>query len=416
MFDEVFKIRELIRKEHIGSITAEEMAELEAWRQSYPQNEATYNDLQVPIHLQEEIKGQHKYQQYATADFVAITTSLPKRAKVKRIGWIRAVAAAAILFAIAGISYWIYSNNDSTRLGDNKDKTLLVDKLPGYNNARLTLSDGRVFDLDKTKPGLIAKKGNSSVRKTEDGRIVYETGKSSFRIKIDTVAAAVHTLETPAGGQYPIVLNDGTKVFLNSVSKLDFPEQFAADKRIVRFSGEGYFEVAKDNFRPFFVIINGQEIRVTGTKFTISAYDDERFTMTTLVEGGIKISNAPKDRYTAAVSLNTNPNSIAVKPGQAVVQNKATNNFKLDKNADVEAATAFVNGEFVMNNGTVGILMRQLARWYNVQLKYENGYNPDAVALTGAFDKNQKLSSIIRVLNELGIKARQEQNTLILTQ
>jgi transmembrane sensor len=283
----------------------------------------------------------------------------------------------------------------------------LIDKLPGHNNARLILSDGRVVDLDKTKPGLIAAQGNSSVSKTEDGKLVYETGKRSFNV-------AINTLETPAGGQYPIVLSDGTKIFLNSISRLDFPEQFDAEKRVVRFAGEGYFEVAKDSFRPFFVIINGQEIRVTGTKFVISAYADERFTMTTLVEGGIKVSNAPKDRYAAAVSLSINPQSITVRPGQALI-NDSLKGFTLDKQADIEAATAFTKGQFVLNSAPVSTALRQFGRWYDLEIEYENRQSFDDVIISAAFDKNQNLSEVMKILKALGVNTRLQGNKLIVT-
>lgn len=409
MSEAQIRIQQLIKKFQTGEITEAELLELNAWRAEDPHNEETFVALNDPYHLREQSrqtqKGLDYYSPFVEADFTNITGQSLNRKVISLSRW-RWAAAAVFILAVAGTAFFLYPS----RKVNGKLITYqrpLIDKLPGHNNATLTLANNRVIDLDKTKPGLIARQGNSSVTKTEDGKLVYQTGKSSGTV-------AINTLETPAGGQYPIVLEDGSKIFLNSVSKLDFPEKFPPHKRQVHFSGEGYFEIVRDSLRPFFVVVNGQEIRVTGTKFTVNSYADEAHAVTTLIEGGIKISNAPQDRYAASVSLNVNPNSIAVKPGQAVVYDAKATTMNLQKEADLDAALAFTKGQFVMTGQTVPTLMRQLARWYDLQIRYEEGFNSN-IEIAGTFDKNQKLSQVIKILGELGVKTRLEGNTLIVT-
>lgn len=405
--EQILRIRDLIQRYHMGVITIAELEELDSWRSLNPENEVKFKTLIDNWELQRKLRLKYKTQEQApTYDFNKKQVS---KAKIRTLGWRRIIGTAAAIIIIAVSAYLLThlntppSKDISTRFPINAT----VDKLPGYNNATLTLSDGSVVELDKVKPGsLIAKQGNSSVRKMEDGKLIYETGKSSVSIKFNR-------LETPAGGQYPIVLDDGTKIFIGSVSRLDFPEKFAADKRVVTFSGQGYFEVKHDALRPFFVIINGQQIRVTGTKFVINSYTDEPYTTTTLVEGGIKLSKSSQDRYAAIPTLAVDPKAIDVRPGQAVIYDTISKGQKLDKNADVEATVAFVDGKFVLNGTNLPTIMRQISRWYDVQIEYEKGFNPEDIEISGTFSKNQKLSQIINILKHLGVKAHQEGNKLI---
>lgn len=366
MFNTTLRIRDLIKKHHTGEITADEAAELEAWRVGDPLNNSMFEKLMDPQFLQQEIRQRYSWQA-GTQEALEEIIKGSAKTKVVRANWWRIVAAAAIIAIMIGV--YLFSNSRNNNLSNSccGDSNPLVDRLPSSNNARLTLSDGRVIDLDKTKPGIIARQGNKSVIKTEDGKLIYKTEKGLLSMTLDS-------LEEYSGGPYPILLADGSKIFLNSRSKLDFPENFGPGKRVVILSGEAYFEIQKDNLRPFFVIVNGQEIRVTGTRFTVRAYADESYPVITVLEGPVQVSSG-----------------------------------------DAEAAMAFVTRPFV-NEGSLSSLMRLLAHRYDVQIQYEKNFNPDQFIISGTFDENQMLSEVITRLEMFGIQVRLEGNKLIVGQ
>ncbi|HYC27778.1 MAG TPA: FecR domain-containing protein, partial [Chitinophagaceae bacterium] len=233
-------------------------------------------------------------------------------------------------------------------------------------------------------------------------------------LRYDTLAGPrtneLNTLETPRGGQYAITLEDGTKVFLNTLTSLKFPGKFSAAKRTVWLSGEAHFEVHKDTSRPFVVITPNQEIRVTGTKFIVSAYQDERFTATTVEEGSVEVTNRKGDAKP----------KIALIKGQAAVYDTITRELKPDKHANVDAARSFVNGKIIIvdnalivNGATLSSVMKQVSRWYDVTVKYAPGFNPDEIIMAGIFfDKGQTLPEILKVLKDLHVSVRVEQKTL----
>ena len=254
---------------------------------------------------------------------------------------------------------------------------------PGGNKATLTLSNGTQILLDSAHTGQLASQGNSTVEKADSGRLVYNQSGSSAS------ALQYNTLRTPRGGQYQLTLPDGSKVWLNAASAVRFPASFPHGERVVEVTGEAYFEVARNASAPFSVRIlssGGQPkgaVQVLGTQFNINAYDDEPFTSTTLLEGAVAISS----RQSRAL----------LKPGQqAQLDNAAGIRIAA---VDTEEAVAWKNGEFIFSNANITDIMRQLSRWYNVEVSYKDALN---VVVNGSISRNVNIFQVLHILEQTG--------------
>lgn len=248
--------------------------------------------------------------------------------------------------------------------------------LPGGNNAVLTLADGSEIILNDQHTGLIAKEGNTLVNKALDGKIVY----SSETNNISNISS-INTITVPKGGQYQIVLPDGSKVWLNASSSLRFPTVFTGKERNVTLIGEGYFEIAKKEGMPFKVSANNTEVEVMGTHFNINAYQDEKAVKTTLLEGKVRVfrGNAFK----------------VLKPGQqANVVSDEENQSITVENVDAGQVIAWKEGMFVFNNTDLDNIMRQLERWYDVKIE---GKIPNE-QFNGIINRNSTLSEVLKMM------------------
>ncbi len=294
-------------------------------------------------------------------------------------------AAAILLLLAVGITV-------SRLLHKKEDRKSLAihptDLPPGGNKAVLTLADGSKIVLDDTKRGKIAKQQNVVIDKTQSGQLVY-TVDDAIKNAGKPVAAnliAFNTIATPRGGQYEVVLPDGTKVWLNAASSLKYPTTFTGSERRVELTGEAYFEVAKNAARPFFVTASGQTVEVLGTHFNINSYFDEKAIKTTLLEGSIKVSDGK--------------NKAVIKPGQqSIIQ--FINNSIIIRDADTEEAIAWKNGKFLFNYTDLQTIMRQLSRWYDVDVEYQGTIAPKHYS--GHISRNVPVSQIFQVLKTSGI-------------
>jgi transmembrane sensor len=286
-------------------------------------------------------------------------------------------AAAAVLLALgSGILFNSKSRITTQKVVKNNKAEIII--LPGSNKAVLTLSDGSHIDLDDSKKGLLCKQGNVKVGKLGNGKLVYQPLGSTDKVVI------YNTITTPRGGQYQVVLSDGTKVWLNAASALKFPATFTGKARRVELNGEAYFEVAKNKNMPFKVILNKMAIEVLGTHFNVNAYADENEVKTTLLEGAVKLSSGN------AVSL--------LKPGQqAVFGNK--NLFNIGE-VDVQEAIAWKNGYFIFDNDNIEGIMRKVSRWYDVEVDYTGKI--DEGAYGGTISRFKSVSGVLKSLELTG--------------
>lgn len=287
------------------------------------------------------------------------------------------IAAAVLIVLSAGVVLYRYSNNhqsQSVQLASQYGD----DVLPGGNRAVLTLADGRKIDLDDAAKGLLAEQANISITKTDDGEVAYKIKAGPYSNAI----TGYNTVTTPKGGQYQIRLPDGSRVWLNAASSLRYPMAFAAGERRVQLTGEGYFEVARNEQQPFIVESHGQSIRVLGTEFNIQAYEKEPAVATTLVSGSISITPVATDRITV------------LKPGE---QSILTGGSLKVRNVSVGNFTAWKEGLIVLNNVDLATVIRQLERWYDVEF---TGAEPNFVSAPffGEIPRDINLSGVLAAL------------------
>jgi ferric-dicitrate binding protein FerR (iron transport regulator) len=295
------------------------------------------------------------------------------------IGKFSLVAAASVIAAICFITlYSPVQKNVSVTTGTiNNEIKKSTDVVPGGNKAILILGDGSSVVLDAVSNGTIATEKNIQIRKLKDGQIDYSlSGKQD--------AVTYNTLSIPRGGQYSITLSDGTKVWLNSSSSLRFPTSFTTSQREVELTGEGYFEVAKNPSKPFKVHVNEMEVQVLGTHFNIMAYQDEAMTKTTLLEGSVRI--------------NKNTATALLKPGQQIKIRRGENTGSIEE-ANIEEAIAWKNGMFYFNGATIEVIMRQLQRWYDIDVVYEGAVSEH---FNGAISKNVGIAKVFKMLELTG--------------
>lgn len=341
-----------------GEATNEDVALLESWYLEYEElNRVELGDEEISTRIN------------------AVANQLPLNLNRKTIKlWPRLVAAASIALAI-GISIWFFSIRNQELLG-NVQVVNLKDVAPGKNTATLTLANGDVIALSDMKTGVVINGGTLAYN---DQTVIGSAGSDK--------AGEALTASTPRGGQYQIILADGTKVWLNASTSLKFPQSFkGALNRIVELTGEAYFEVAKDQKHPFFVKTDKQNIRVLGTHFNVNNYSDEPSIKTTLLEGSIEISS-------------NSVSKILIPGEQAILTNN--NNLKI-ANADLDQAVAWKNGVFQFYRADVKTVMRTLSRWYNVEVEYQ-GDIPEH-EFTGKIFKRVSASAALNILSELGVK------------
>lgn len=220
---------------------------------------------------------------------------------------------------------------------------------PGTTKATLTLSNGTVINLDDVQNGVISEQGNVTVGKTAEGKLIYQLKPATGQ------ALVYNTISTPRGGEYQVVLPDGTHVWLNAASTLRFPSVFSAAERKVELKGEAYFEVARNKQKPFKVAVNNMGIEVLGTHFNVNAYDDEAQIKTTLLEGSVRLS--------------AGNNHQMLKPGQQARLGKQSE-FSIAE-VNVEEAIAWKKGYFIFDNENIESIMRKVSRWYDVDVTYQ---------------------------------------------
>lgn len=297
--------------------------------------------------------------------------------------------AAMILLAITTGIYF-YSNRSIQEEEQFVEINVKNDILPGNNKAILTLADGSKISLDDAKNGLLASEGNIAITKTENGEIVYEKNNLEKNREILN-HSFINTIQTPKGGKYQVRLPDGSKVWLNSASTLSYPTAFTGTERKVKLKGEAYFEIASNKKNPFRVESDGQIVEVLGTHFNINSYDDEDFTKTTLLEGSVKVILNSKSDVLGKTRM--------LKPGEQSLTNSSQSGIRIE-NADTEKAVAWKNGYFKFKNTPIQQIMREVERWYDVELVYEGTMPTDE--FTGFISNEANISGVLKILEQSG--------------
>ena len=291
------------------------------------------------------------------------------------------IAAAATVILVAGL--FLYKQKTAT-----DQITAMVSKkeiAPGSNKAILTMANGKVLSLTDAANGIIAQQGNVSVRKSKNGQLTYMINNSSPEEK-QTMAILWNTITTPKGGQWQVILPDGTKVWLNAASSLTYPEYFKGNKREVKLQGEAYFEVAHNKKMPFHVSSKNQDVEVLGTHFNVNAYADESFAKTTLLEGSVKLWQPEKK---IAQLLKPDQEAILSSVGVKV------------SNVDAQDAIAWKDGVFLFNDDHLDVIMKKISRWYDVDVQFKDEEMKKEL-FSGTVSRFAKISQVLRKLEALG--------------
>jgi len=380
------QIESLAEKMLTGIITPEEQAQLNEWASQAPGESLSWDT--------------------EDADEVALRNRLLARiretvgigqeeAPVYRMPWIRRAgwaAAAAVLILVAGGVYMLLHNK--TGRGALVANAVPAKPIgaPGGNKATLTLSTGQQLVLDSAMQDTVLIDGNAVVA-SGAGRLAYNAGKGAASVATEMV---YNTLSTARGGQYQLTLPDGTKVWLNAASSIRYPTAFNANDRKVTVTGEAYFEVRDNPHLPFTVTAGSTDITVLGTHFDVMAYNDESHLRTILVEGAVRVKEQDQQAL--------------LHPGEEASINMITRHLRVRK-ADTEEAIAWVNGKLSLESEDLRTLMRQISRWYDVDIRYEG--TPPNVQLFGTINRNVNLSDVLTALGRYGIRTRLEGNTVV---
>ncbi|MGX5689710.1 FecR family protein [Arcticibacter tournemirensis] len=336
----------------------------------------------------EEVKMQDLYRQ------ISATINTKSSGKGRIAQWNRwhvsAAAAVAIIFIATGLYLW--NRTTSPIATGSEKKALIADIQPGTNKAVLTLADGKKIALDDAKAGHLVQLSGISVTKTADGQIVYNMQNAGPDKLCQQKEVHYNSITTPAGGQFQVILPDGTKVWLNAASGIRFPMVFNPEERKVEMTGEVYFEVAAKKI-PFVVSTRGQDVEVLGTHFNINAYPEEKDIRTTLLEGRVRVS--PKTTVKSSALR-----SQILKPGEQSVNNPNTHSLSVHT-VDAEEAIAWKNGLLVFNDTDIGNIMRQISRWYNVEVKYEGDVKGRQFA--GSVSRYDNVSQVLAMLESTGV-------------
>ncbi len=367
-FHSTFKIADLIVKGLNGKLTKEEEVILNEWKFDSPENLALFHKLSKNpetnfFRNEETVNGLNKNQIWYQVN----ARIKQKKIKKNRIGFLK---YAACLVVIGSSIFGLINLMSRTQTNEIAHIT------PGKKQALLIRETGETLILEE----FIKLKEDGVEVNNKDGHLVYKSGNSTSSIQ----KVSVNSIITPKGGEYNLTLSDGTRIWLNSDSKLKYPTRFTGKQRIVELEGEAYFDVSKDMNSPFIVKINDIHIKVLGTSFNVNAYSDANEVVTTLVEGKVEVADIlreqketllPKDQY-----------SINIHNG----------NYKKTI-VDTDIFTAWKRGRFVFDNEKLEDIMLRLSRWYNVEVFFQNEESR-SIRFSGDLARYETFESILEMI------------------
>ena len=284
------------------------------------------------------------------------------------------LAAACLLIISVGCIFYVQNLNQFVL-----EDVTVTKIVPGSKKATLLLSDGSQIILDEYEDGAVVMQDDFIVGKKEKGGLVYND-LDQFKNEI----LQYNTIVVPRGGEYRLILADGSKVWLNSGSSLKYPVNFKTADRIVELTGEAYFEVAKNKGSSFIVRVKETEVEVLGTYFNVNSYNEDE--VITLIEGAVKLKNGVE--------------SLLLKPGQSGVVKSGKIRAE---DADIESVTSWKNGYFIFRDESLKSIMDKVSRWYDIDVEFRGGVeNKEFYAKTARYTdflemlKNIELTGTVR--------------------
>ncbi|MFS8616972.1 MAG: FecR domain-containing protein [Solitalea sp.] len=375
----------LLEKYLSGRCAPEEAAYVEQRLDAYTARGNGWENASRSDRLNQIAEGRERLAASLTAGQQMLTVRKRKRLVLQR------AAALAAFVALAATGYFQMVNRADVHLAPEFSASdHQTDFSPGTDKAVLTLPDGSVVVLDSTTSGKLAGQGNASIHITATGQAIYATPPEAGANPL-----AYHTISTPRGGQFQVILPDNSKVWLNAVSSIRFPTVFSGKVRTVEITGEAYFEVAQKPDQPFVVKAGAQRVEVLGTHFNINSYTDEKRVKTTLLEGSVKITSET--------------DSLILEPGQQAVLEAAHAALTVN-NVETDQVVAWKNGFFQIDHADIQTIMRQVERWYDVEVEYE-GNLPDKL-FSGKIRRDVNASQLLDMLAYFGVQFRIEENKI----
>jgi len=386
MSEKAFYLSELIQKWLEERLSDEERTELEAWIAASEENKSLFNEVTNDNWVLSELEKFGKYDGVKIKDKIIRDSSEHNIPKLRRIfPWAKWAVAASIIITVGLGSYFLFFNHTKqNEIVQTQEERFKSDVEPGKYKAKLTLADGKTIILDSAAVGELVKQGKTVVS-NKDGKLVYKANAHG------NTEVLYNTLSTNRGESYSVVLADGSKVWLDAASSIRFPTAFTGNERKVEVTGQAYFDVVHNEKMPFKVMVNGTEIKDIGTEFNVNGYNDESNIKVTLVNGSIQIK------------------SKILRPGEQAQVNAGE--ISLNKNVDLGEITAWKNGVFRFKSADVANVMRQLSRWYDVDIKYKAKI-PEG-HLTGIVSRNTTLVEVLKMLELNGMEFSVEGKEII---
>ena len=372
----IFEISELIAREMNGPLSQLEIEQLEKWLNSSELNQQLHKKIIDSGNLAKrnslyEIVDTEKAWNKVSEVFVT-----PRKKHLFPL--LARYAAAVIIFIFIGIPVYFYLNEKPQKLAQS-----IVEIEPGTHNAVLIMANGESVNLDNIETRNLVEKDGTVIKNINE-ELSYS--KQSLKNPKKTL---LNTLIVPKGGEYNLILSDGTRVFVNSMSKLVFPVCFAGSKRELTLEGEAYFEVAKNKSKPFIVTIRGLQVEVLGTSFNIKAYPNDNKSFTTLVEGKVKL----KSYYQASkISF--------LEPDQQAVYDPATTDIVVQK-VDAKQVVQWITGKYSFTNQPLDEIMKTLSRWYDFSYQFEDESLKN-IKFEGGLNKYESIDPILDIIKKTG--------------
>lgn len=389
------RIKQLIIRRLQEELTPAEQQELSDWINASPFNKEIAEEFLDEKKLQQAVHDLYtsKEKVWQRLNEAIPGTKVVPMFRKTIFRW----AAASVIIAIGVSSYFVIARRGTTKQSGSLATTHDV-KAPQTNRATITTSEGKTIYLDSINNGTFATQNNVELIKTTDGAISYQRLKAN---SYQPIAVSYNTLTNPRGSKVqPLILTDGTQVWLNAESSITYPTAFVGNERKVTMTGEAYFEVKHNEKMPFTVSANGVDVHDLGTSFNVNAYNDEDAIRVTLLEGSVKVS-----------SLTTHDSRL-IKPGEQAIftthsLSRLGGNSRLTTNSspDLDQVMAWKNGNFVFKSADIGTIMRQVARWYDVNVVYEG---IPTGTFSGGVSRSANVSDVLKILELSDVKFKIE--------
>lgn len=372
-------IEKLVRKWDEGTATPAEELEIDEWYDNEPNH---------PIYLHEDFAESEEDLGFRM--YTRIQRDIRRLEPMRARRWLITTGAALALLALS-IGIYYYRVQEVISMA-----TVSHDIAPGGDYATLILSDGSRIALDEVQDGKLAEQAGIEVSKTAEGQLVYRL--SAGKASAAEAKVSFHTIETPKGGQYQVVLPDGTRVWLNASTSFRYPLSFATSSRreVGLLYGEAYFEVSEDAAHPFVVHSDRQQTQVIGTHFNINAYSDEETIKTTLLSGAVKVTDLLSEQ------------DVLLRPGQQSIVGRA--GMRVQTLGDTNIIL-WKDGKFVFDNEPMSAVMRQIARWYKVRVVYRDAVQD--VRLSGSVSRFENISTLLEKLEQTGLVRFKREDDLL---